>query len=242
MDCTIFKQHSIIYAHECDEDLEQNESSRLQASLSEFTARGGVLIRMEGEAIPFSLKAGDRVFPSCSGANNRSQTLWNILQLYDGVISLQPPHATRYGLDPYNGKVNWNRTTHIHEDDEFIKWAGLCKSPKFGWNVFNDYFLKDTATPGDLNAITEYYNTHYFKPAVPFGIRRVYITFSKNAHVHLYRLNQTNSTLDNVVVLFYPIDDLIANPLPEWETPPRSIKAYRELAFMLEKYLDFSRI
>jgi len=47
--------------------------------------------------------------------------------------------------------------------------------------------------------------------------------------------------LENVVVLFYPIEDVIAKPPKEWETYPRSVKTYKELAAMLEKYLDLSQ-
>lgn len=233
---------SVMYANEADEDLELEESSDLQKSLSEFTTKGGTLIRMEEETPPFQFEVGDVVFPSCSGANNRSQTLWGFLRSYDG-ISLQLPHATRYGFDPYNGKANWNRTTHhVRSDDEFLLWAGVNKSTKLGWNVFDHFLLTNEATADDLALMTEYYNTHYYNPNFPSHPRRIYITFAKNAHAHLHRLNQTNSNLENVFVLFFPIEDLIAHPLPEWDTPPRSFKAYQKLASMLEKYLDCSRL
>lgn len=240
MDFSLNENHPIIYANECDQDLEVNESSNLQTSFVDFTAKGGVLLRMDGEVSPFQLETGDVVFPACSGGKNRSQTLWGLLRPYEKAISLQLPHATRYGFDSYNGKVNWNRTGHVKKYDEFIKWAGFFKSTKFGWDLFDHWLLKDTATMSELAMMTDYYSTHYYNPNLPVGTRRVYITFAKNAHVHLYRLSQTNSTLTNVFVLFYPIEDLIAKPLLEWETPPRSVKAYRELAAMLEKYLDFS--
>jgi hypothetical protein len=232
----------MIHADEFDEDLELIESSNLHSSITEFIAKGGVLLRMEGEVSPFQFKMGDMVFPACSGGNNRSQTLWGLLLPYNEMISLQPPHATRYGFDSYNGKINWNRTNHFQKDDEFVKWAGVSKSTKFGWNLFNDWLLSDEATTSELELMTEYYNANYYNPSPLHGKRRIYITFAKNAHVHLYRLNQTNSTLENVFVLFYPIEDIIAKPLTEWETHPRSVKAYSELASMLEKYLDFGKI
>lgn len=88
--------------------------------------------------------------------------------------------------------------------------------------------------------MTKYYNTHYYHPDLPQGSRRVYITFTKNAHTHLHRLNATNGSLKDVYVIVYPIEDLIAHPLPEWETYPRSLKTYQELASILIKYLNFS--
>lgn len=138
--------------------------------------------------------------------------------------------------------MNWNRTHHIQSNDEFIKWAGFYKSTKFGWDLFNDWLSRNEATKSELEMMTDYYNSHYYNPSLTLGARRVYVTFARNAHVHLHRLNQTNATLENVFVLFYPIEDLIAKPLPEWETHPRSVKAYYELASMLEKHLDFTKL
>lgn len=231
-----------IFANEADEDLEMNESSRLEISIAEFTAKGGILIRMDGETRPFQLQAGDVVFPACSAGSNRSQVIWGLLRKYEG-ISLQSPHATRYGFDPYNGKVNWKRSSHVpYPSDEFIKWSGVHKSTKFGWDLFGDWLAKNEATQNELALLTEYYNTRYYCPSISSDTRRIYITFAKNGHAHLHRLNQTNSTLENVFVLFYPLEDLIANPLPEWETFPRSFKTYANFAYMLEKYLDFSNL
>jgi hypothetical protein len=242
MESSVNQLHPAIFANECDEDLELEESSNLETSLAEFSAKGGTLIRLEGMTSPFQFAAGDMVFPACSGANNRSQTLWNLLRIYEGAITVQLPHATRYGFDPYNGQANWNRTIHVQKDDEFINWAGVSKSAKFGWALFNDWLLREETTESELATMTAYYNTHYYNPPHHAGTRRIYITFAKNAHVHLHRLNQTNTTLENVFVLFFPLEDLIAHPLPEWETKPQSLKAYRELAALIEKYLDFSQL
>lgn len=242
MDCSVKELRPLIYANEFDEDLEMNESSNLKNSVASFNAKGGTLKRMDGDASPFQFEAGDVVFPACSGANNRSQTLWALLRPYDGVISLQLPHATRYGFDPYNGRTNWERSFHFYDNDEFVKWAGCPKSKKFGWDSFKDWLSKGEASISELAMMTEYYNTHYYNPTLPVGTRRIYIAFAKNAHVHLHRLSQTNISLENVIVLFFPIEDIIAKPVSELETPPRSIKAYQKLASILEKYLDFSRL
>lgn len=242
MDLTSNEIRSVIYANEVDSDLQADPSSLLENCLEEFLAKGGTLIRLDGDVDPFVFLKGDVVFPSCSGANNRSQTLWNLLRGYNESISVQIPHATRYGFDSFNGQVNWNRTQHNHDDDEFFKWAGVNKSPKFGSDLFNDWLSRTDASSDDLAMMTEFYNTHYYSPIVPDGARKIYITFAKNAHVHLYRLNQTNTSLENVYVLFYPVEDLIAKPLPEWQAPPRSIKAYQNLTLILEKYLNFDQL
>lgn len=98
-----------IYPHEADKELQENLTSSLEASLREFKAKGGTVIRLDGATLPYQLLPGDMVFPSCSGAQNRSQTLWNLLRPYSDKISLKQPHATFYGFDPYNGKANWLR-------------------------------------------------------------------------------------------------------------------------------------
>lgn len=237
------KSENLLYADEADEDLEKNENSSLNSSLQEFTARCGTLLRLEGNTVPFSFIPGDQIFPSCSGGNNRSQTLLEVLRINSAnQLVLHLPHATRYGFDPYNGLVNWHRTHHKQKDDEFILWCGRKKSPKLGWSTFESFLSNTEATPEELQTILNYYTTYYYNPEIPFGSRRVYITFAKNAHAHLYRLNQTNASLENVIVLFYPLEDCIAHPLPEWETYPRSVKCYTEFSKLLMQYLDFSML
>ena len=97
-------------------------------------------------------------------------------------------------------------------------------------------------SPQTLAVMSDYYNSHYYNPSLPTGTRRVYITFAKNAHIHLYRLTQTNASLKNVIVLFFPLEDLINAPLPEWNTYPYSVKSYAKFAEMLIAYLDFSQL
>lgn len=233
---------TIIYEWEADGDLEADPHASLSYVLDEFAAKGGTLLRMEGDTSPFLFAEGDVVFPACSGGNNRSQTLWGMLRTYADKISVMQPHATRYGFDPYNGRANWHRTHHVQKADEFVLWAGVYKSRKLGWDDFEAWLSKETGSAEELAMMLDYYNHHYYSPALADNTRRVYITFAKNAHAHLYRLNQTNTSLENVVVLFFPLEDLIARPLPEWDTHPRSVKAYTELSKLISKYLDFSQL
>lgn len=231
---------SPIHLHEAEEELQNNAVSSLNASLLEFTSKGGTIFRLEGSAGAFQFVPGDMVFPSCSGGNNRSQTVWNLLRPYRDKISLMQPHATQYGFDPYNGKANWLRIKPPQQNDEFITWAGVAKSTKLGWDIFEGWLKESSATEAELAKMLNYYDQTYYRPNVPAGIRRIYITFAKNAHIHLYRLNQANASLDNVVILFFPVEDLIKHPLPEWNTHPGSIKSYIELSSLLAFYLDFS--
>lgn len=233
----------LIHPSEASQDLELNESSSVETCIAEFTARGGTFIRLDGDTIPFAFEFGDTVFPACSGGNNRSQTLWAILRQYDGMISLQLPHATRFGFDSYNGEVNWNKVVHhVKEDDEFALWAGFPKSKKLGFDEFKKWLYRNEASIDELEMMKAFYDIHYYNPDSAKGTRRVYITFAKNAHIHLYRLIQTNSSLENVFVLLYPLEDIIANPLPEWQIPPRNQKLYSMLSSMIEKYLDFTNL
>src|ERR1700722_3198157 len=91
-----------IDSHEVEKDLENQADSSVSTVLAEFRAKGGTFIRLDGDAPPYHLAAGDAVFPACSGGNNRSQTLWGVLLPYADQITLMQPHATRYGFDPYN--------------------------------------------------------------------------------------------------------------------------------------------
>lgn len=228
---------------DADPDLELYEYSSLQNSIIQFKSKGGTLIPLGQDLKPFRLEAGDKVYPACSGGNNRSQTLWGILRRYDKIISLQQPHATRFGFDPYNGVVNWHRTRHrVRKDDEFKRWTGFEKSKKIGWDAFENLLSETHVSLTRLEMIKKYYDRHYYNPGIPKNIRRVYITFAANAHVHMYRLSQVNDTLENVYVLYYPIEDLIAQPLPEWGVKPRSRKSYEKLAAMIVNCLDFSKL
>lgn len=231
-----------IYPHEAEGELEKLDESTLEKILAEFTSKGGTIVRLDESNKPFKLASGDYVFPACSGGNNRSQTLWSVLRPFDGKINLMQPHATRYGFDPYNGLPNWNRTHHTQKDDEFTSWAGVSKSRKFGWDIFEEWLSRSDVTVEELDLMLEYYNTHYYHPNIPADTRRVYMTFAQNTHVHLHRLCQTNESLDNVVVVFIPLEDLIAKPAAEWDTYPRSVKAYTELGNILKAYLDFSQL
>lgn len=231
-----------ITVEETEAELQSNPESSIETLWKQFTAKGGVLIRMDNGVSPFQLLPGDVVFPSCSGGNNRSQTLWGLLRPYADRIILKQPHATQYGFDPYNGQPNWLRIKSANKNDEFYLWTGVEKSKKLGWDLFRDWILKAEATPEELQPMLEFYNREYYAYQVPAGTRRIYITFAKNAHVHLFRLNQTNESLANVIVLFYPLEDLIKHPLPEWNTFHGSVKSYSELAALIRRYLDLSKL
>ena len=242
LQCPAQTEPNVMALNEVDKELEQNNHSSSHKVLAEFTAKGGIFVRMNKDTAPYPLAPGDRVFPACSGGNNRSQTLWNILLPYTDKITLMPPHATCYGFDPYNGRSNWQRTQHTYLDDEFISWAGRPKSQKFGWDIFMELFSKEQASPEELARMLGYYNVEYYNPTLSPGTRRVYITFAKNGHIHLHRLSQVNTSLENVVVLLFPLEDLINHPLPEWNTYPRSLKTYVEFAKILKASLDLSRL
>lgn len=238
---SLFSTECPVHVNEAQPELQAMPESSVETCFNEFISKGGTIIRLEGDVKPFQLSPNDIVFPACSGGNNRSQTLWNLLRPYADKITLNKPHATQYGFDPFNGKANWNRA-NPQKHDEFVLWAGVLKSPKLGWDVFASWLNKTDATPEEMNKMTEYYNEHYYHIDNLNGFRRVYITFAKNAHIHMYRLNQTNESLENVIVLFFPIEDLIKNPLPEWNTYHGSKKAYQELAKKISAYLDLTQV
>ncbi|MFN4174755.1 MAG: hypothetical protein ACK4HV_06600 [Parachlamydiaceae bacterium] len=231
---SIHLQAHFILPHEADENI-----GPVKTCVDNFIERGGTLIRLEKNEI-LILKPGDIVFPSCSGANNRSQTLWVLLKQFTDIM-LMNPHATRFGFDPVYGKPNWKGTVHKHKDDQFFEWAGFNKSDKFGWNQFLEWQEQDSASDELLKEMKTYYDRNYYGYKTSPTQRRVYITFQKNAHIHLHRLLETNDTLDNVIVAFYPLEDLINKPLKEWSTAPRSVKAYEELTKLLAPYIAYEK-
>ncbi|MFA6915003.1 MAG: hypothetical protein WC222_01275 [Parachlamydiales bacterium] len=227
---------------EYDVELQANANTSFDILVDQFRIKGGTFIVMEEGVEPFALNKNDIVFPSCSGGNNRSQTVWGILRPFADKIRLRPPHATSYGFDPYQGKSNWLAIKEPQSNDKFQVWAGVPKSTKLGWDLFAVWLDNETPSEADLKKMLDYYSNVYFNPAIPEGTRRVYITFTKNAHIHLFRLNQTNDSLDNVVLLLFPLQDLIKHPPMTWNTAPGSVKTYRELSKLISKHLDFSNL
>lgn len=231
----------VIFHHEGEDHLQKHQESSLETVLSEFLGKGGRVFRLEGDSEPFQFLPGDVVFPSCSAGFNRSQTVWALLQPYAKTIKLMPPHATRYGFDPYDDTLDgYFNNIEPSDIDEFKLWSGFDKQTKFGWDNFVHSISEDGVSQDELELMREYYNREYYCPPISSETRRVYITFAKNAHVHLYRLCQTNDTLANAIVLFFPLEDLIHKPEPAWQTIPQSEKAYREYAKKLRKFFDFS--
>lgn len=238
---SIFATDSPIYPKEAHNELEVSSISSLEISLNEFIERGGTIIRLEGDVEPFQFHTNDVIFPACSAGYNRSQIIWNLFRPYSEKVLLNKPHATQFGFDPFNGKANWFRVNAV-EKDEFEAWAGVPRSEKFGYELFSKWLSKKNATEEELNWMLDYYNRAYYHPEHLNGLRRIYITFAKNAHIHLFRLNQTNESLENVIVLFFPIEDLVKTPLPDWKTYPGSKKCYKELAKIVSSHLDFSAL
>lgn len=241
---------TLLFMSEAEDDLQQNEETGLEHCVQAFLEKGGLLRRLgdnQGGDNQFPIYEGDAVYPACSGGNFRSQTLWTLFRKYSDKIILFPPHATRYGLDPYNGKMNWHRNDgKDFSTDEYILWAGIQKPTKLGFDIFEPWMPKEEATKEELNKISEFYNQHYYGPDSSWngkkGKRRIYFSFLKNTHAILHRLNQTNERLDNVIVVHFPIEDLVTNPLPEWNTVPYSAVAYTHLYQMLQSHLDFSSL
>lgn len=230
-------------------DLQSNSETTGKKCLKNFKAKGGTFITLnpfEKKPTPFVLLPGDIVYPGCSAGFCRSQTLWALLAPYRSSITLFAPHATRYGCDPFNGKVNWRGHENLsHLKDEFVAWAGYPKILRFGYDRLPRWKkMGSNPTAKDLAKITEYYDEHYYGPFSVSkelrGGRRVYITFAVNAHVLLYRLNQNHEELHDVVVVHIDLDDLISKPLSEWNTHARSEFTYKKMAKLLESVLDFS--
>lgn len=209
-----------------------------QPVLNKFSEKGGTFVRMQD--VIFTLLPGDRVYPICTGGYCRSQTLWRML-LDCQLLDLQPPHATRVGYDPYNNQMNWHRNDpHEGLYDEYEIWAGRPKAVRFGYDIFSSWHPKESATAEEIAYIREYYDQYFY--TVASSQRHVYICFDKNTQVVMHRLAELNPSLDNVVVLHFPLKDLVSSPLPEWNTFLRSQEAYEKFSLILKPTLDLSLV
>lgn len=237
------KEHFLL-SNEAEEDLEVHQESSLEITLAEFRAKGGTFVRLDPSQpaqSSFAILPHDIIYPVCSAGFCRSQNLWIILNEYRDKITLFPPHAARYGIDPFNGRLNWHRNEKENWVDEFELWAKEPKSVRFGYDKFASLLTTRTATEEELAQISAYYNAHYFGPTQNQSQnRRIYFCFDKNSHVTMFRLNQTNKNLEHVFVVHFPLKDLMTSPLPEWNTFPRSQLSYENFSKILKGLLDFS--
>lgn len=240
-----FVAENILFPHEADRDLQADEATSINNVLSKFQTQGGTFIRigMPETGKTIQLRPGDAVYPICSAGYNRSQTLWFTLKPYQDKIVLFPPVGARYGFDPFNGKINWNlNITHEKGHDEFFLWAGEPKATRFGYEQFGHLRGQETVTEEQLAQVLHFFNQHYYGPESNWkgqkGQRRIYISFDRNTHVVLHRLAQTNASLENVLVMHLPFNDMVANPLPEWNTFKQSAIAYEKFAQLLKALVD----
>jgi len=230
-----------------EECLEKNALLTAEKCLEVFKSKGGAFYSVnpfaenECEKRPFSLKIGDKVFPSCSGGWCRSQVLYTkLLKYFPEKIELLSPHATRYGCDPYNGEINWNKNTDGEiSTDAFKDWAGAERALRIGFeNVHAWKYIESDPSKENLQELKQYYDQHYFGYESAQN-RRVYITFAANAHVILNRLNETNKSLDNAVVVHIDLDDSMTNPY-DARISKLSIEAFQAFSLLLESVLDVS--
>lgn len=231
--------------------LEQNAVTSGVSCMATFRNKGGRLITLNpfsSTRATFELERGAIIYPSCSGGFRRSQTLWALLLPYanSGSIRLAPPHATRYGGDPYNGHVSWHENDEEENKpgDEFECWSGFPKVRRLGFEQLAtwEHQLKTSSAESLLPEITQYYNDNYYAPAEALEKHRIYITFAVNAHIHLHRLNESNQSLSKVTVVHIDLDDLITNPPEEWNTSRASSTAYDQFSKLLQQVIDCSAL
>lgn len=239
-----------------DKDLQNNCLSTLYNCIQIFLSKGGKLKLLD----PFSdkpdrytLSPGSVIYPSCSAGFCRSQTLWARLLPYFEKVTIFPPHATRYGCDPYNGKINWHECSHIGTaevdlQDEFAIWSGWPKAQRFGFEKFCQWRqYGNNPTEENLKEISDYYTHHYFSADSVIENqnykKRVYITFTgPNGHANMHRLNQSNERLDDVELVIINLFDFITKPLLEWNVRPYSKESYKKFSDLIDRVLDFSEL
>ncbi len=234
-----------------DEDLERNFDTNAQNCLQDFVQKGGSFQSIsnlsEATVTQIRLCVGDAVYPICSGGFCRSQALWAVLQKFSSQITLFPPHAARHGWDPYNGQINrYRNQAQETVPDAFASYFGREKQERFGFEQMRQWkSVEQAPTREGLNRITEFYDQHYYGPNSRWhekqGQQRVYIAFSNNAHVALYRLNQTNENLKGVSLVAINSDDLITYPPDFLNTSSRSVKAYEYFCNLIVPLFDLRK-
>lgn len=235
-----------------DEDLERTPNTSAQKCLQEFSQKCGTIqcISSFTEMIvpKVRLNLGDAIYPICSGGFCRSQALWAILHPFSDQIILFPPHAARVGWDPYNGQINRFRN-YAQESvpDEFKAYFGIEKAQRFGFENDSEWkFIEQSPTSEELNKISQFYDQNYYGPSSSWrgqkGKKRVYIAFSNNAHVALYRLNQTNDDLKEVTLIAIESEDLITYPPSFLKATSRSTLAYEYFTDLLRRVLDLTEL
>lgn len=233
-----------------DEYLERDPNSSAQKCLEEFCKKGGsiqcISNLIEATAPKVQLNLGDAIYPICSGGFCRSQALWAILKPFSDQIILFPPHAARVGWDPYNGQINRFRNYAQEKvPDEFNAYFGIEKAQRFGFENNSEWeFIEHSPTSEGLNKISEFYSKNFYGPNSSWvglkGKKRVYIAFSNNVHVALYRLNQTNDNLKDVTVIAIESEDLITYPPSFLNTTSRSTTAYEYFTNLLRQIFDLT--
>jgi hypothetical protein len=232
-----------------DDHLEKNQTTNARSCLQNFICKGGTLetiSSLSDTTQSFSFSIGDVIYPVCSGGWCRSQALWALLRFCEDII-LFPPHAARVGWDPYNGQIN--RYRNVLEElkpDEFSLYFGIEKALRFGFeNSVKWKLIEQSTTQDELTSIATFYDQHYYGPlSSESGIneqKRIYVTFSNNTHVVLYRLNQTNVSLKNVTVISIDSEDIITYPPNFLQATSRSKEAYKYFSTQLVRIFNLTK-
>ena len=77
---------------------------------------------------------------------------------------------------------------------------------RFGFENTHEWkSIEQSQTEENLKTISQFYDRQYFGPNSSWngkmGKKRIYIAFSNNAHVALYRLSKANDSLKEVTVI-----------------------------------------
>lgn len=208
------------------EDHRLKKSFPLNECLKHYLERGGTLIPIYRDVSGHLLGSipvmdNDLFYPVCSGAQCRSQVAYALLKILYPMHRVMPPHASRYGLDPYDGELHT-----IFRVNDFEAFEAVFRQPKcmpFG----NDEVNAEDFTVEELKT---YFDEHYYGKSFE-GKRRVFITFTTPTHVVVKRLLESNERVDDTVVVAIPLPDEITVPPEEIESG--SLEAYQRFVHLL---------
>lgn len=226
-----------------DKDLQSTPTTSVAACTAQFIAKGGklVVVPSEKSSVRIKLPRGAAIFPICSGGSYRSPSVFAFLKKFENKITLFPPHSANHGFDPYNGRINRDRSK-LRDVDEYEQHFGMKRPQRAGFEHESEWLpMQQNPTSEGLRAITEYYNQHYWGPNATTK-ERIYLVFERNAHIAIHRLNQSNPSLHNATVVAINIQDIISSPPAGSDFARRTVKAYRNFEEIIAKILDTSQL
>lgn len=201
----------------------------IQSFSDKFVKKGGQIIFVphdfsEAQKNPFKIYPTDYLKPICHAGRNRSQVLRLILKGLLKKSQRNNPNAdgkvfraygALSGIDPLNKKKSWYMKP-TNKDIPFEKAFGQIKKVRFGEddpNIQPFIGQKVANKESVLKNIRRFFKFNYFHIDEKDRNRRhIFFAFKSSIGVVLKRLEASNISLKNVILVTLPYEDDIHHP------------------------------